>query len=98
MTILIKFIPLRAFISLCRPNHVIGPHGKDSALRKWGLSLCARGGSHALRGALVTVARKLVPGETRTMSPLLAALMLAEYWAGLVGGDGGSSSALKPFT
>jgi len=40
-------------------NHVIGPHGKDSTLRRWGLSLGARGGSHARRRAVVAVARKL---------------------------------------
>jgi transposase len=40
-------------------NHVIGPRGKDSALRRWGLSLGARGGSYARRGAIVAVARKL---------------------------------------
>src|SRR5258707_654431 len=40
-------------------NQVIGPHGKASALREWGLSLGARGGSHARRRAVVAVARKL---------------------------------------
>ena len=49
---------LRQLLVECA-NHVIGPHGKDSALRKWGLSLGARGGSHARRRAVVAVARKL---------------------------------------
>lgn len=40
-------------------NHVIGPRGKDSTLRRWGLSLGARGGSHARRRAVVAVVRKL---------------------------------------
>ena len=40
-------------------NHVVGPRGKDSALRQWGLNLGARGGGHARRRAVVAVARKL---------------------------------------
>jgi transposase len=35
---------LRQLLVECA-NHVIGPHGKDSTLRRWGLSLGARGGS-----------------------------------------------------
>ena len=49
---------LRQLLVECA-NHVIGPNGKDSALRRWGLSLSARGGSHARRRAVVAVARKL---------------------------------------
>jgi transposase len=49
---------LRRLLVECA-NHVIGPHGKDSALRQWGLHLGARGGSHARRRAVVAVARKL---------------------------------------
>ena len=49
---------LRQLLVECA-NHVIGPHGKDSTLRRWGLSLGARGGSHARRRAVVAVARKL---------------------------------------
>jgi transposase len=49
---------LRQLLVECA-NHVIGPHGKDSALRRWGLSLGARGGSHARRRAVVAVVRKL---------------------------------------
>jgi transposase len=47
---------LRQLLVECA-NHVIGPHGKDSTLRRWGLSLGARGGRHARRRAVV--ARKL---------------------------------------
>ena len=49
---------LRQLLVECA-NHVIGPHGKDSTLRRWGLALGARGGSHARRRAVVAVARKL---------------------------------------
>ena len=49
---------LRQLLVECA-NHVVGPHGKDSALRQWGLSLGARGGGHARRRAVVAVARKL---------------------------------------
>ena len=49
---------LRQLLVECA-NHVIGPHGKDSTLRRWGLSFGARGGSHARRRAVVAVARKL---------------------------------------
>jgi transposase len=49
---------LRQLLVECA-NHVIGPLGKDSTLRRWGLNLGARGGSHARRRAVVAVARKL---------------------------------------
>lgn len=49
---------LRQLLVECA-NHVVGPRGKDSALRQWGLNLGARGGSHARRRAVVAVARKL---------------------------------------
>jgi transposase len=49
---------LRQLLVECA-NSVIGPHGKASALREWGLSLGTRGGSHARRRAVVAVARKL---------------------------------------
>ena len=49
---------LRPLLVECA-NHVIGPHGKDSALRRWGRFLGARGGSHEQRRAVVAVARKL---------------------------------------
>jgi len=41
-------------------QHVLGPFGKDSALRRWGLMLAVRGGKNAKKRAIVAVARKLV--------------------------------------
>jgi transposase len=40
-------------------QHMLGPHGKPSALRDWGLKLHARGGKGARKRAAVAVARKL---------------------------------------
>lgn len=40
-------------------NHLWGPFGRNSALRRWGLHLMARGGKNARKKALVAVARKL---------------------------------------
>ncbi len=40
-------------------HYIIGPFGKDSALRQWGLALAARGGKGAKKRAAVAVARKL---------------------------------------
>ncbi len=41
-------------------QHILGHRGKDSALRRWGLGLAARGGTKsAKRKAVVAVARKL---------------------------------------
>ena len=40
-------------------QYVLGHHGTDSALRRWGLRLAARGGKAAKRKAVVAVARKL---------------------------------------
>ena len=41
-------------------QYILGPFGKDCALRRWGLSLAARGGKNAKKRAVVAVARKLV--------------------------------------
>lgn len=38
---------------------ILGPFGKDSDLRRWGLSLATRGGKSAKKRAIVAVARKL---------------------------------------
>ena len=38
---------------------MLGHHGTDSGLRRWGLRLAARGGKAAKRKAVVAVARKL---------------------------------------
>jgi hypothetical protein len=40
-------------------NHVLGPHGRDSTLRQWGLHLASRGGKKSRNRAIVAVARKL---------------------------------------
>src|ERR1700689_2973785 len=49
---------LRSLLIECS-NHILRPHGKDSALRQWGLHLAARGGKQAKSKAVVAVARKL---------------------------------------
>lgn len=40
-------------------HYILGPFGKDSDLRRWGLALCQRGGKNAKKRAAVAVARKL---------------------------------------
>jgi transposase len=40
-------------------HHILGPHGKDSDLRRFGLRICERGGKNAKKRAVVAVARKL---------------------------------------
>ena len=40
-------------------NHILGPFGADSDLRRWGLKLAERGGKNARKRAKVAVARKL---------------------------------------
>ena len=40
-------------------QHMLGPFGKDTDLRRFGESIAARGGKIAKRRALVAVARKL---------------------------------------
>jgi transposase len=40
-------------------HYMLGPFGPDSAVRRWGWGLAARGGQHAKKRALVAVARKL---------------------------------------
>lgn len=49
---------LRSLLVECA-NHVLGPRGKDSALRQWGLHLASRGGKQSRNRAIVAVARKL---------------------------------------
>ena len=51
-------IYLRSLLVECA-NHVLGPHGKDSGLRQWGLHLASRGGKQTRNRAIVAVARKL---------------------------------------
>lgn len=40
-------------------QYILGPFGRDCALRRWGLALAARGGKNAKKRAVVGVARKL---------------------------------------
>lgn len=40
-------------------HYILGPFGPDSDLRRYGLRICARGGSPAKKRAVVAVARKL---------------------------------------
>lgn len=40
-------------------HHILGPFGKDSDLRRYGLRLCERGGGNAKKRAVCAVARKL---------------------------------------
>jgi transposase len=49
---------LRRLLVNCA-NHILGPFGKDSDLRAWGLRLVERGGKNARKRAKVAVARKL---------------------------------------
>ena len=49
---------LRQLLVLCS-QYILGHHGEDSLLRRWGLGLAARGGPTAKRKAVVATARKL---------------------------------------
>lgn len=49
---------LRRLLVQCA-NYVLGPFGKDSDLRRWGLELAKRGGANGRKRAKVAVARKL---------------------------------------
>jgi transposase len=40
-------------------HHILGPHGKDSDLRRFGQRIGARGGKNARKRAVIAVARKL---------------------------------------
>ncbi len=49
---------MRTLLVQCA-QHILGPFGKDSDLRRWGLKLIERGGRVAKRKAIIAVARKL---------------------------------------
>jgi len=49
---------LRKLLVECA-NYILGPHGKDSSIRRWGLQLAGKGGKNARKRAIVAVARKL---------------------------------------
>ncbi len=49
---------LRCLLVQCA-QYILGRHGQDSALRRWGLGLAEHGGKNAKKRAIVAVARKL---------------------------------------
>lgn len=49
---------LRRLLVQCA-HYILGPHGEDCDLRRWGLKLAERGGKNAKKRAAVAVARKL---------------------------------------
>jgi transposase len=49
---------LRGLLVQCA-HQILGPFGKDSDLRRWGLELACRGGATAKKKAVIAVARKL---------------------------------------
>ena len=49
---------LRQLLVSCA-QYILGPFGPDSDLRRFGLSIAARGGKNAKKRAVVAVARKL---------------------------------------
>ncbi len=49
---------LRRLLVQCA-QQILGPFGKDSDLRRWGLELASRGGAMAKKKAVIAVARKL---------------------------------------
>ena len=49
---------LRRLLVQCA-HQILGPFGKDSDLRRWGLELAKRGGATAKKKAVIAVARKL---------------------------------------
>ena len=49
---------LRRLLVQCA-QHILGPLGKDCALRRWGLQLVGQGGKGAKKRAAVALARKL---------------------------------------
>ena len=52
-------------------HYILGPFGKDSELRRFGLKLASRGGKNGKKRAAVAVARKL-------------AILLHQLWYGVV--------------
>jgi transposase len=40
-------------------HYILGPFGQDIDLRRWGLTLAARGGKNTKKRAVIAVARKL---------------------------------------
>jgi len=72
---------LRRLLVQCS-QYILGRHGQDSHLRRWGLRLAERGGKSAKRKAVVAVARKL-------------AVVLHALWKGDVDFDPFYGSAVR---
>lgn len=51
-------VNLRALLVVAA-QHILGPWGQDSDLRRWGLTLAERGGANGKKRAVVAVARRL---------------------------------------
>ncbi len=51
--------PLLRRLLVGSAHYLLGPFGPDTDLRRWGLTLAARGGTNAKKRAVVAVARKL---------------------------------------
>ena len=51
--------PMLRRLLVTSANYILGPFGRDSDLRRWGLAIAQRGGKNARRRAKVAVARKL---------------------------------------
>jgi transposase len=52
--------PLMRRLATQSAQYILGPFGRDSALRRWGLALASHGAKNARKRAVVAVARKLV--------------------------------------
>jgi hypothetical protein len=46
-------------------QHILGPFGEDSDLRRWGLKLAEHGGKSWKKSAIIAVARKLAAASFR---------------------------------
>lgn len=51
-------VRLRRLLVQCA-HHILGPFGRDSALRRWALTLASRGGASGRKRAVTALARKL---------------------------------------
>jgi hypothetical protein len=54
-----KETPICGWVLVQGAQHILGPFGEDSDLRRWGLKLAERGGRNGKKRAIVAVARKL---------------------------------------
>jgi transposase len=51
--------PMLRRLLVTAAHYILGPFGPDTAIRRWGLTLAARGGANGKKRAIVAVARKL---------------------------------------